>query len=101
MRLVYAHFPINAEIPKDGSSVTLKNYLGGKQLKTVNMINGTKVSLSTAVKDELIFEGVDVAAVSLCCAQVNQVCHVKRKDVRKFLDGIFVSQKTKVEPIDV
>merc|ERR1712210_207063 len=30
MRLVYSHFPINAQIAKDGSSITIKNFLGGK-----------------------------------------------------------------------
>jgi len=30
MKLVYAHFPINVVIPKDGSEITVKNYLGSK-----------------------------------------------------------------------
>ena len=101
MRLVHAHFPINAEIPKDGSSITLKNFLGGRQPKKVDMMAGTKVQLSATTKDELIFDGIDLDAVSHCCAQVSQVCKVGRKDVRKFLDGIFVSQKTKIDPIDL
>ena len=57
---------------------------------------GTKVSSTPAneVKGELVFEGIDNQALSLCCSQVKQVCKVGRKDERKFLDGIFVSQKT-------
>ena len=64
------------------------------------MIGKTKVSLTPAnvMKDELVFEGVDNAALSLCCARVSQVCRTGRKDVRKFLDGIYVSQKTKIQP---
>ena len=103
MRLVYSHFPINALIPKDGNSITVKNFLGGKQDKVIDMIGKTKVTLTDkdVVKDELIFEGVDNAALSLCCARVSQVCTVGRKDVRKFLDGIYVSQKTKIQAKEV
>merc|ERR1712003_247753 len=103
MRLVYSHFPINAIIPKDGDSITIRNFLGGKQDKLIPMIGGTKVRLTPGneVKDELVFEGNDNAALSLCCARVSQVCKTGRKDVRKFLDGIYVSQKTKVNPKEI
>merc|ERR1712110_1272743 len=93
MRLCYSHFPINAIISKTNDSITVRNFLGGKQDKTVEMIGKTTVKLTPAneVKDELVFEGVDNAALSLCCARVSQVCKTGRKDVRKFLDGIYVS----------
>ena len=98
MRLVHAHFPINVVIPKDGSSITVKNFLGGKQDKFITMIGDTKIRLCTEVKDQLIVDGNDVALVSLACSQIKQVCKVGRKDERKFLDGIFVSKKERVEP---
>ena len=101
MRLVHAHFPINVAIPKDGTSITVKNFLGGKQDKLINMTAGCKVVESKEQKGELIFDGIDIAALSLCCSQVKQVCRVGRKDERKFLDGIFVSQKTLIEPKEV
>ena len=30
-------------------------------------------------------------------ALVQQICAVKRKDIRKFLDGIYVSEKTHID----
>merc|ERR1719336_747657 len=45
MRLVHAHFPINVAIPKDGSEITVKNFLGGKQDKLVKMKGGTTCKL--------------------------------------------------------
>ena len=98
MKLVYAHFPINAICAKDESCVDIKNFLGGKQIKHVDMIEGVKVRLNPDVKDELIFTGYDNAAVSLCCARVNQCVRVGKKDERKFLDGIFVSEKSLIAP---
>lgn len=100
MRLVHAHFPINIAIPKDGSEVTVKNFLGGKQDFTVKMLGGTTVTLSKDVKDELVFDGIDNAALSLGCGQLRGMCRIGRKDERKFLDGIFVSQKTVIDPKD-
>ena len=98
MRLVHAHFPINVAIPKDGTSITVKNFLGGKQDKFITMLGDTRIRLCTEVKDQLIVDGNDIALVSLACSQIRQVCKVGRKDERKFLDGIFVSKKELVEP---
>ena len=98
MRLVHAHFPINALVSKDGKSVELKNFLGGRHVKKVMMTGGTKVKLSADVKDELIFEGNDNAMVSLMCSQVSQSCNIGTKDERKFLDGVYVSEKCLAQP---
>ena len=96
MRLVHAHFPINVVIPKDGKSVEVKNFLGGKQAKKIDMLPGCSVKMNPDLKDELIFEGIDNQNVSLVCAQVSQVCKIGDKDNRKFLDGIYVSEKSKM-----
>ena len=98
MRLVHAHFPINVAIPKDGTAITVKNFLGGKQDKFIPMLADTRIRLCTEVKDQLIVDGNDLSLVSLVCAQIRQVCRIGRKDERKFLDGIFVSKKEFVDP---
>ena len=38
--------------------------------------------------------GNDVELVSRSCALIHQSCLVKNKDIRKFLDGIYVSDKS-------
>lgn len=96
MRLVHAHFPINAIVGEKGRSLQIKNFLGSQEIPNIKMQPGVTVKLSTETKDELIFEGIDNAAVSLSCAQVSQVCKIGKKDERKFLDGIFVSERTVV-----
>lgn len=99
MRLVHAHFPINVIIPKDGSTITVKNFLGGKHDKLIKAQPGTKIILSTEVKDEILIEGNDNAAVALVCSQIRGACKVTNgKDERKFLDGIFVSKKELIKP---
>ena len=40
MRLVYAHFPINANITEDGTIVEVRNFLGEKRVRIVKMLPG-------------------------------------------------------------
>jgi large subunit ribosomal protein L9e len=94
MRLVHAHFPINVSIPKDGKSIEIKNFLGGKEIQKVQMLAGTIVKLNPDLKDEVIFEGIDNQMLSLTCSQISQSCLIGDKDDRKFLDGIYVSEKS-------
>merc|ERR1719456_1338806 len=91
MRLVYAHFPINAAIVNDGKTVEIRNFLGEKIVRTVNMLPGVSVEKSTATKDELVLRGADIDLTSRSAALIHQSCLVKNKDIRKFLDGIYVS----------
>ncbi len=82
-------------------------------VRHVNMLEGVTVSESKAQKDELILEGSDVQNVSqsgeryllspsidrlylrllLAAASIQGLCRVRNKDIRKFLDGIYVSDK--------
>ena len=98
MRLVHAHFPIQAQISKDSKQIEVKNFLGGKKGHLIHLQPGCSVQKSKEFQTEIIFDGIDNAALSLSCAQVNQVCRVGRKDQRKFLDGIYVSEKTLTDP---
>ena len=65
-------------------------------VRVVDALPGVTVKRSTDVKDEIVLEGNDIQNVSRTCALIQQVCAVKRKDIRKFLDGIYVSEKGNV-----
>lgn len=93
MRLVYAHFPINVNIVDDGKTLEIRNFLGEKRVRIVKMLSDVIVTRSTSVKDELVLTGNDVELVGRSAALIHQSCLVKEKDIRKFLDGIYVSEK--------
>merc|ERR1712134_143436 len=96
MRTVYAHFPINMVVAADGKSVDIKNFLGEKKLRQVTMMDGVLIKASPKQKDEFWLEGNDVEKVSRTCALIYHKAIPRNKDIRKFLDGIYVSQKTEI-----
>jgi len=93
MRAVYAHFPINCIIQNDGNALEIRNFLGEKTVRHVDMLGGVTVIESKAQKDELILEGNDIDNVSQSAASIHGICRVRNKDIRKFLDGIYVSDR--------
>merc|ERR1712225_4081 len=80
LRAVYAHFPINIIIQDSGKAVEIRNFLGEKLARQVARL-----------------EGDDIENVSQSAASIHGACLVKNKDIRKFLDGVYVSEKTTVE----
>jgi len=97
MRCVYAHFPINCAIQEDNKMLEIRNFLGEKFIRRVYMRDGVSITASPKVKDELVLQGNDIELVSQSAALVQQSTTVKNKDIRKFLDGIYVSEKTTIE----
>ncbi|KAK9381346.1 60S ribosomal protein uL6 [Kockiozyma suomiensis] len=97
MRYVYAHFPINVNIISDGKEVEIRNFLGEKRVRVVPVLEGVSVEVSTAQKDELVLTGNSLENVSQSAADIQQICRVRNKDIRKFLDGIYVSERGTIE----
>ncbi|KAF7988308.1 hypothetical protein HCN44_000881 [Aphidius gifuensis] len=96
MRAVYAHFPINCVATENNTVIEIRNFLGEKYIRRVKMSPGVTVSNSTQQKEELIIQGNSLEDVSRSAALIQQSTTVKNKDIRKFLDGLYVSQKTTV-----
>ena len=64
MRSVYAHFPINAATSQGNTVVEIRNFLGEKIIRQVNMAPGVTCLNSPDQKDELVLEGIDLELVS-------------------------------------
>ena len=115
MRFVYAHFPVNVNITDEKDLIEIRNFLGEKVIRRVQMLEGVTVDRSE-VKDEIILESNNVENLgtsgkcfvlsrrysfgliwqlffSTSAARIQQITKVKNKDIRKFLDGIYVSEK--------
>ena len=93
MRFVYAHFPINATIGDSNNFLEIRNFMGEKAVRRVAMKDGVQVFRSEKVKDQIELEGNSVEDVSMMCSQIHGCTLVRNKDIRKFLDGVYVSEK--------
>lgn len=97
MRYVYAHFPINVALEKNKETglweVEIRNFLGEKLVRRVTMQPGVDVETSKNVKDQLELTGNSLENVSQSAADIQQICRVRNKDIRKFLDGLYVSER--------
>jgi len=91
LRAVYSHFPINVSL--NGDVVEIRNFIGEKRVRKVQLLPGVKFTRSDAVKDQIELNGIDIAAVSLTAAKIQQITNIRHKDLRKFLDGIYVAEK--------
>jgi len=92
MKLVYAHFPITAQVVGEGKKIELRNYIGQRTVRRIDMLPGVKI-VEPGTKDEYWLEGNDIENVSHCASKIWQSCRVTNKDIRKFLDGVYVFAK--------
>jgi large subunit ribosomal protein L9e len=97
LRFAYAHFPIN--VSAENNVVEIRNFLGEKRVRRLVCPKTIKVYRTdiAKVKDELVIEGKDLNEVSQEAAKIHQLCLVKNKDIRKFLDGIYTQTKTNID----
>jgi large subunit ribosomal protein L9e len=94
MRMIYSHFPISVGIEDKGKRVEIRNFLGEKIVRHVKMTGDVVVQKSVdGVKDEIVLTGNSVEQVAQCAANIQQICRARNKDIRKFLDGVYVSER--------
>ncbi|KAF2072810.1 hypothetical protein CYY_005884 [Polysphondylium violaceum] len=97
MRFVYAHFPINVACVDGGKIVEIRNFFGEKIVRRIELLDGITCSRNEKAKDEIVLVGNDLEMLSQSCANIQLRSAIKYKDVRKFLDGIYVSSKSVIE----
>mmetsp|Transcript_35588 Transcript_35588/g.49649 ORF Transcript_35588/g.49649 Transcript_35588/m.49649 type:complete len:194 (-) Transcript_35588:21-602(-) len=95
LKFVYAHFPINVNISPDGKRIEVRNFIGNRNSLVLNMLHGCTVRKAEE-KDTIEVLGNSLDRVSQSAASIQQAAQVKNKDIRKFLDGIYVSKKSNI-----
>jgi large subunit ribosomal protein L6 len=86
LKIVYAHFPITVKV-KD-NAVYVENFFGERSARISHIRgNSTKV---TVQGDDVIVKGPNLEEVSQTAANIESSTKIKKKDLRVFLDGVYI-----------
>jgi large subunit ribosomal protein L9e len=92
MRFVTAHFPIKHSI-QDNREFGFNHFMGEREKRVISAREGVEIKDSPTQKEEIWIEGSNLLDVTHTCALIHQSCKIRHKDLRKFLDGIYISEK--------
>ncbi len=90
LRTVYAHFPVTVRVDEKAKVLKIENFTGEKTPRYAQILDGVKVAIKG---DDISVEGVDLKSVSQTAANIQDSTRIKEKDLRVFLDGIYISAK--------
>jgi len=88
MKIVFAHFPPSVKVA--GDMLTVENFYGEKSMRKAQILPGVTVQVGN---DDVIIEGIDITQVAQTAANIQAATRLRRKDPRKFQDGIYVFEK--------
>ena len=94
LRTVYAHFPVTVKVDETARALKVENFTGEKTPRSAEILDGVKVIVKG---DDIAVEGIDLKAVSQTAANIQNSTKIKKKDLRVFLDGVYVDTKTSLE----
>jgi large subunit ribosomal protein L6 len=88
LKIVFIHFPMTINV--QGDRVVINNFVGEANPRIGKIIKGVNVSIEG---DDIIVTGNDIEAVAQTAANIQESTKIRNKDLRKFLDGIYVYHK--------
>jgi large subunit ribosomal protein L6 len=92
LKICYVHFPMTAKV--DGDKFLITNFLGEKQSRIAKILDGVKVQVK---KDDVTVISNDKEKAGQTAANIENATRVTSRDRRIYQDGIFITEKAKVE----
>ena len=84
MKIHFSHFPMAVE-SKDGK-VMIKNFLGEKGYRIAEIFGNVDIKIS---KEEVILTGINKEDLGQTALNIENACHIIKKDIRIINDGIY------------
>ena len=88
LKIVFVHFPMTVKV--QGKVFVIQNFIGERQDRYADIHGDAKVSIQG---EDVIVTGIDIEEVAQTAANIQRACKIRKKDLRKFLDGIYVYSK--------
>ena len=88
LKIVFIHFPMTVNV--QGNRVMINNFVGETNPRIAKIVKGVQVSIDG---DDIVVTGNDIESVSQTAANIQESTKIRNKDLRKFLDGIYVYKK--------
>ena len=88
LKVVFVHFPMTIKV--QGKKIVIQNFIGERSAREASIMGAAKVSIKG---EDITVEGIDIEEVAQTAANIQQACKIRNKDLRKFMDGIYVYDK--------
>jgi large subunit ribosomal protein L6 len=88
LKIVFIHFPMTIQV--QGKKVIINNFVGEQRPREAKIFGNVSVRVEG---DDVIVQGPDIEEVAQTAANIQQATKIRNKDLRKFLDGIYVYSK--------
>lgn len=89
LKIIASHFPMNVKV--QGDTIIIENFIGERWPRYAKIV-GPKTKVIVKGED-VIVTGIDRQAVGQTAANLELATKIKQKDLRKFLDGIYIYEK--------
>ena len=88
LKTAFAHFPL--AVKAEPGKIVVENFYGERGNRIAKIIGESNVLVKG---DEVIISGVNIEDVSQTAANLEQSTRIKNKDLRVYLDGIYLFEK--------
>ena len=90
LQIASVHFPVTVSVDKAKNELIVKNFLGEKTDRRINLIEGVNVKVN---RDIIEVESSDKEKAGKCAANIEKGTKVTNKDRRIYQDGIYIIEK--------
>lgn len=90
LKISNVHFPIKASFNKDKNEFVIKNFLGERKDRIINIIKDVDIKING---EDVIVSSYDIEKAGIVAASIEKGSKIKNFDRRVYQDGIFIVEK--------